>query len=774
MAVPAFAVERLSTPELAKHIKEVATGQKQLKYVIDNQKAALSLGREPEAFVAGGGFFSASIPNPGDPLGNSKIMVNDNLFKYMWQMQASESRHLEGPGYVNIIAQFDGTDQPELLKYVKEGDVVVYWHPEYADESMDTYQQWRATHAATIVEVEKDGKTLIATADIPAGYARPFNGSARTPAHVFRYVARDAAGNIIPNVEAYGKQIARWATMAFGRFGFNGDYGSMSVRRPIDLKGFAREYLDPNGEIPEMYCAWYAYTNVNLGVMCPLGSGCVENNFSSDHERLTSQDNPFSYIGDSNRGYSNVMYGEGKYSDYATGAGMSYGFDKFAVKPLTAQNLMMNFFDRVIGTDKDAAKTPQTWVAHAMFKAGALQQQKDSFMYNFRTRAGRVIPTVTAEQDGSGYTISEEDAEAYTEEVGNLIDQFAYLYKQSAEKVGAGEADPVAEEQQIRAKLKELLDTERAKPTGRRWIPPYGFAAEAEAVEQYLLPEGEKYLPAMVYVGTIIHYDSYLKEAGSASQNYISPKGGLAADPRDAALDAKILAALGIEASTMEEPRRPEYNYCSNYRRASRQWRSCRWENRNLRVAYEEALAAYESGQSNVDATEALFEALMAETEDNYAFGLNPYESAALKAVLYHWQDEFPEDEDELASDRVQELVKAHNNYGMDPVTFKRWLVSYWNSPKSVRPTLYDVENGGKLFKLPSNSAELATLTDADAFFSLNSEVLSDAERKSVATNSANDPTDAQPRLDEEIVCGGDRGDQRVPLASADVIPNCN
>ncbi|MEZ4873754.1 MAG: hypothetical protein R2827_16235 [Bdellovibrionales bacterium] len=384
LAFPVFAVERLTTRELSEHLEAIATHQKENEYVIDESKAALGLGLEVYQFIESGGFFGSQFDHPADPSGQTKIKFQDNKFTYLWSMEASNNRRIEGEGYVNIIAQFTGEDQPELLKYVKEGDVVVYWHPEYRANRMDEYQQWRATHAATIVEVQRDGETRIATTDIPAGYARPFDGSTKNPAHVFRYVARDAAGNIVENVEDYGKQIARWATMAFGRFSFNGDYGSMTVRNASDLKGFAKEYLNPNGEIPDMYCAWYAFTNVNLGVMCPVGSNCIEQNFPDEYEALSSSDKPFSYVGRAgSRGYSKVLYGEGSWDDYSAGSSYQPNFNKFAIEPLTAQNLLMNFLDRVIGTDIKAAQSPQTWVPHAKFKAGVLQQQKTHLWKSF-------------------------------------------------------------------------------------------------------------------------------------------------------------------------------------------------------------------------------------------------------------------------------------------------------------------------------------------------------------------------------------------------------
>ncbi|MEZ4873753.1 MAG: hypothetical protein R2827_16230 [Bdellovibrionales bacterium] len=424
-------------------------------------------------------------------------------------------------------------------------------------------------------------------------------------------------------------------------------------------------------------------------------------------------------------------------------------------------------------------------------QSGCTSTAKNSFVEEFRVRSGRVIPTVMAEEDGSGYTISSQDAEEYQASVAKAIDQFAYLYNESAEKVAAGQADPIEEEKAIRAHLKQLLEEERLKPTGRRWIPPYGFAAEAEAVEQYLQPDGQQYFPSMVYVGTIIHYDKYLKKQGAESQNYLEPKKDIPADRRDAALDAKIIEALGlVTAPALVAPvdpgSRPDYSECYAisrreqrhrdicFARTRREHNSARREYRRALRDYERALEEQESSPasaSDVDVIQALFDRLVEESADNYAWGLNPYEAAAIKAVQYHWRDDFPTDADELLDADVQKLVKAHNAFGIGPILLKRWLVSYWNNPKSVRATLYDVENGGKLFKLSANSAALATISNADAFFSINSELRSDAERKAISENSANDPRDAQPRLDQEIVCGGDRPvDQTVSVQR----PNCD
>ena len=568
--------------------------------------------------------------------GVQKCVAYDNLMRYFWSPGA-KGEVLQNPKdwYVNIIPQFYGGRQPALKRFVREGDIIVYFHPEYRSDSFDNVLQWRTTHAATIIERsqgEGNSEPTILTVDTPAGYAKPFNGADDTTFHVFRFVPR-GTGNNWAVADMYGKQIARWGTLGFDKFGFQGDYGVMAdnVRSAGDIARFKGAYLGAANDgaastIPQMYCAWFAWTNLTLGWNHP---------FSRDGLGADAYDalvgTRFGQLRETHQ-YSGGDFDTG----YKIPDDMQDGFKakrEFAVTPLTAPELIMGFLDRIVGPDTSAISA-EHFVGLAKQKAGILASmaQNPSIASQFSVEPREGIP---AEQ---------MNAPDYNAKIVQTFGTFATFYSELGDKVAGGSLTLKDAKLAAKGEVTKVVAKEWTTTAGvsRKWIPPYGFIHHAEYGYANYRNEGE---PVLVYVGTVIH-EKFLRKKGEApGTKKMAVMAGTKATDADRALDKRIYEVLGCEVKD---------------------------DGLGYRELLKHLSAAEDYRCSDGDA--GLIKAKM-----------NLPETKAVASMIADWRST------QALSPRD---VFVRNTFGLDPVLVRRLLVSFWNNPTvHFKPAIYEGES---------------------------------------------------------------------------------
>jgi hypothetical protein len=651
------AVDRLSTRQLEQHLKQYikpnqtwADKREAWPSVIDLDKAGEQF-RDPN-LAARGGFFGTHVdelPSLTQP-GQMGRVVHDNLMRYSWSLDGNgEFIRDASKGFAHVIRQRNGPDQPEMLRYVKDGDIIVYFHPERR-RGLSSLQQWRATHAATIMEVPSEEGALpckLTTADTPSGYARPFNGSSTTPFHVFRpvYRQKDAQGKYLPYDEElnYWKrtQISRYASLAFDKFGFNGDYNSMTVKAPSDLDIFEQAFIKQRS-IPNLYCAWFVFTNANLGMTRPM-------KFDSSPPRPV-------FNGSLQQSH---MYGNGKFNDfYALPRSVTEKYGEalarrndFFIDPMVGPELAMGFLDRIIGPDKHVptgdSDSPLYWEGHVKTKIMLINQLRPQLeqLYNVRGNIQGLNPGALFQHpDGiSPEEISTRLAQKYNERIITFFDKILKIYQNSIQPDVLANMNRVqGHKGYIRKTVRDIITAERTGTResgvyrvgdteygtvefpvfGRKWIPPYGYARVAENHEAFYLPttnrEDEHYKPQLVYVGSVIH-QKYLQNIP------VEPVAATRELDSDRALKDTVRQRLEAKGVT-----------------------------------------------TTVDLSLDMLTYLKSVGPEK---GLNEFEHMTLMTQKSHWGDS---------------EVLLHNKYGIDPVLMLRSLANYWNNPYLLRPAIYE------------------------------------------------------------------------------------
>ncbi|MCB0414674.1 MAG: hypothetical protein KDD50_10100 [Bdellovibrionales bacterium] len=702
---------RCKTEDLEKIIDHVAKGGDQA-FEVNNANVAKAylyenFESDEEAarfFIDSGGMFTKWI----EVNGLGRLHVQDNNFTYKWSLNGPGVRVKNG--FNHIIPQRMGLDQPEMKRFLKEGDIIVFWHPETRGDEPDNYNQWRASHAATIVERKNlDGTFSLATADTPAGYARPFDGNDDMPFHVFRFIPRDQNGKPVDNWQEYGKNIAKWASLGFDKFEFNGDYGAMNLKTKYQLDRFKQAYLTGEGFEDEfsMYCAWFVYTNLNLGYYFPFNQKGMGSDWQDQikkaainaqrpyqcisKEGLVSGDQDQKCYGSNNE----IVPHPGRRSDR-----------ELAINFVSAPQLVLNFVNKLLGSDKENlpsskigtsewAKEVKDFAATLKKKAGFFLSSADNFSYNLMVQ----------DSDSRGWdpAISSIDSEEYNRQLKDELANAAFNYdrigdlvisnaqqilpeiQQLAQNGNLTEAGRKAEELQDKIKQLEnqlrgltatVVNNARTKSAGKAWMPPYGYMAEADHYEEYMtLDQEQESVPQLVYVGTVIHRD-LLKNYGEADVTFVNPVADTVAIEEDRDLDWKIKLVLrqvtGDRAIYLSK-------YFPEIQKSDERfgYKALMW------VMIDESVKAAGSKECYLN-PEIHEDCYQRSNSNNFDPGLNVYEALALRMAMNAWK---------FNNLETQEDVVYHNDYGLDPVLVKRAIAAQWNwyelGERALSPAIY-------------------------------------------------------------------------------------
>lgn len=571
--------------------------------------------------------------------GKPACLAVDNLMRYMWDPRGRGSYKKDAKDwFIHLIPQFYGSKQPALQRFLKEGDLIVYFHPERRGDVPAGATQWRTTHAATIVKRETDGAVM--TVDTPAGYAKPFNGVDATPFHVFRFVPRSYQDWGV--VDEYGRQIARWGTLGFDQFKFEGNYGVMAsaLRVPSDIDKFADNYIKSAREpsttqfLPNMYCAWYAWTNLNLGWMRPFSpSGLGESRYRSLVGKRFEDIRP-------SHSYANGDFDKG----YAVPKSLHNRLTKkesFVVMPMTAPELLLGFLDRIVGRTADV-ESAQEFIAMAKIKAGMLAGILAD-PNNIRTIQNEA--RLVAQYGGHAAPTPQQTqgVDEYNGKVTVTIQTFAKLFDNLANAVASGQMDYKLALKSIGDEFLGVVKREWTDKldVSRKWIPPYGFMHHAEyGYENYNVQE--KGHPVLVYVGTVMHEKFLRKKGEKAGVKLLSMIAPLEPTAEDLVLDQDIYKALGCEVKNDGNGWKVLFQHLKPNGTPS-----CGRSPRGLEKF-----------------TEA--------------------ENAAIDIMVRDWT---------VKSPATERDVFVRNTFGLDPVIARRLLASYWNDPtKHFKVSLYEGE----------------------------------------------------------------------------------
>ena len=489
----------------------------------------------------------------------------DNLMRYKWNLRGEgETLRDSRDWYVHLIQQRYGSAQPELLKYLKSGDIAVYFHSENRADGLGTTLQWRASHAATIMErTDESGKAQLLTVDTPTGYAQPFNGADDTSFHVFRFVpvgfeADDEAAKLAREMGV------KWGTLGFGGFEFEGDYRVMGnhMRSPADLQKFADGYIrvakGEDGGLPGLYCSWFTFLNLSLGWSHPF----TPDGLGAD---LYAQLSGKSFSGlKPTHNFANGNFDKG----YAVPASLTAKFPRrieFPFNPMSSPELIMAYLDQLIGPDS-LIDDPRVFKKVALQKAGVLLglSQNTEIHYNF-----------FVEQNGRG--IPDEDLNKYNQEVVLQFKVFVEAYSKAAASISSDDVaamaeggDPVKKKAALeklsriradiakpaKALIRKELDSEgRMGRISRRYVPPYAFTRHAENHDSFYpsfevdgLPQVKRERPVLVYVGTVMH-EKFLRSKGQApGSRRISAIPRSVATAADALIDESMYTLFGCKA----------------------------------------------------------------------------------------------------------------------------------------------------------------------------------------------------------------------------------
>ncbi|MFN3202880.1 MAG: hypothetical protein ACE366_31095 [Bradymonadia bacterium] len=133
------------------------------------------------------------------------------------QVILEDGTQIDPPGYVNIIPMYRDTDptkQNQIRKYMKNGDVIVYFHPEFT-ETKD-HMERRASHIAMHYDITDPvtGQEMVHHIDNPNGYGPMYNHrpTKHMPFHIYRFQPRadkvfgvaPAGQNIAAEIEGVG------------------------------------------------------------------------------------------------------------------------------------------------------------------------------------------------------------------------------------------------------------------------------------------------------------------------------------------------------------------------------------------------------------------------------------------------------------------------------------------------------------------------------------------------------------------------------------------
>jgi hypothetical protein len=488
--------EPLSTVELEEYLANRISGESPWTYEIDRVAAKRIYGiADSDDFS----FFSykQKLPN------GVEIEIADHLMQRQWSVSGSDENLLPPEdAYNHIIKLHDGRHQPDLDKFAREGDIIVYWHPEYQDPI--TTPTWRATHASTLMRGidQRDGVARLLTIDSPVNYGKFFDGRDDVPFHIFRIIATPD-GHYDEAVEKeYQSQIAKWGSLGFGKFDFQGDYDTLISKDFDSLAPYAAGYLSQT-ELPAMYCSWYAYVNVRLGLEMPLNLNGLAALAEPLPVTVLQSEEPL------NLRSRLHTYGTGFWDSYKADPQLPAMSDPL-FHPYTALEIIDAWLNRYV-----PGHTPEMHQVRSQFLTGMIPAFEAKFIQPIPSRSVynstltamiRAMPRKLAEDS----TIANRDGKSPSSYQIWLDQQIATL---------------------------------RSMPDSPRWIVPFSFMAEAEKISSNELNHPQA---KIVYVGTAIH-QKFLKLTGtpdgSSPPYHYSDELPQALDQK--LDDHKILKALG-------------------------------------------------------------------------------------------------------------------------------------------------------------------------------------------------------------------------------------
>ena len=222
-------------------------------------------------------------------------------------------KRIDPPGYLNIIAlkHADRLGQDEIHDNLRNGDVLVYFHPEDTE-----IFQFRMHHAAMYYDTGEGAMALSMGderfahhIDNPVTYGPAFNAGVRSvPFHVYRFNPNGAAGTPNRNdageykfectdetmhacqdghftisnrmADLYAYQARNWALVLNGNAPFS-SFHEMSWQDNIqrgkvgrNVRAEVARFAAPlTGQpTPKLYCAGLVYTNFNLALNMPMNT----------------------------------------------------------------------------------------------------------------------------------------------------------------------------------------------------------------------------------------------------------------------------------------------------------------------------------------------------------------------------------------------------------------------------------------------------------------------------------------------------------------------
>jgi hypothetical protein len=392
--------------------------------------------------------------------------------------------------------------------------------------------------------------------------------------------------------------------------------------------------MDKSGSLflPNMYCAWFAWTNLNLGWMRPFSPAGLGDARYRALAGKKFEDAKVSHV-----------FAEGDFDKgYAVPKSMQTRLTKkesFALMPMTAPELLLGFLDRVVGRTADVSSA-QEFVGMAKVKAGMLAGILAD-PNNIRTIQNEARLVAQYGGSASPTPAQTQGVEDYNGKVTVTIQTFAKMFDDLAEAVAAGRIDYKFALQNISEEFLKVVKREWTDKldVSRKWIPPYGFVHHAEyGYENYNVQE--KGHPVLVYVGTVMH-EKFLRRRGEKpGKKSLSMIAALEPTADDLALDKDIYKALGCDVKS-----------------DGNGWKALL---KQLSPSGESVCGKAPQGLQKM--TKAEF--------------------AALESMLRDW---------EVSSPPSERDIFVRNTFGLDPVIARRLLASYWNDPtKHFKVSIYE------------------------------------------------------------------------------------
>jgi hypothetical protein len=172
--------------------------------------------------------------------------------------------------FLNIIPLLKDTDptkQAHLRKYLQNGDILMFFHPEQT--TMRNAMDRRASHVAMHYDYKSpySGKEFVHHVDNPNNYGPRYNYQPTThmPFHVFRFKPKSMPAQQAAN---YALAARNWSFITDDLSPF-ADFYTLNLQKIGDLQRF-RDAALAGQNIPPVYCSGLAFTNLNLGINFPL------------------------------------------------------------------------------------------------------------------------------------------------------------------------------------------------------------------------------------------------------------------------------------------------------------------------------------------------------------------------------------------------------------------------------------------------------------------------------------------------------------------------